>query len=101
MSDPTPLQSDGPVQDRRVRPPGVLPKNTQALVITGIALVMVLVIAFSGRNPPKARPPVSTAPGVDATAARIEAYKTQIEQEAQQLQMEKAQLARTQSAYGS
>ena len=83
-------------------PPGLVPRNTQAWVIGGISLLMVLVIALTGRNNPKERhaPPVATA-GVDANALRIEEYKKRIDEEAQKLQMQKAQLARTQTSLAS
>src|SRR5579864_5846073 len=92
-----------PVQDKRVPPPGVLPKNTQALVLTGIALLMVCVIALSGRNTPKDRnaPAVSGATPVDPSATRIQEYKNRIEEEAHRLQLEKADLARTQESLAS
>ena len=43
------------IEDKRSKPPGVLPKNMQAWVLSGVALVMVGVIALSGKNPPKQR----------------------------------------------
>jgi type IV secretion system protein TrbI len=83
-------------------PPGLVPRNTHAWVIGGISLLMVLVIALTGRNNPKERraAPAATA-GIDPSALRIEEYKKRIDEEAQKLQMEKAQLARTQNALGS
>jgi type IV secretion system protein TrbI len=86
------------VQKNTVSPPGLLPRNTQAWVIGGISVLMVLVIAFSGRNPPKERHSVPAAGGLEADAARIEEYKRQMDQEAEKLQMEKTRLARTQGA---
>ena len=41
------------VRDKRTPPSGVLPKNTQAWVLSGLAVVMVSVIALSGHNAPK------------------------------------------------
>jgi type IV secretion system protein TrbI len=80
------------IQDHRERPPGVLPKNLQAWVMGGIALVMTIIIAFSGRTAPKppTPPPV---PGVDATdpnAARIQEYRARIEEDVQRLAREQA-----------
>ena len=60
---PTPPQ----VQDKRVRPSGVLPRNTQALVLCGLASVMIIVIALSGRNAPKEK---AVSPPVAATETR-------------------------------
>ena len=44
------------VRDKRIPPSGVLPKNTQAWVLSGLAVVMVAVIALSGHNAPKEKP---------------------------------------------
>src|SRR5581483_6659383 len=79
-------------------PPGLRPRNAQAWVIGGISVLMILVIALSGRTPAKARAGASTAGGVDTSTMRIEDYKRQIDQEAEKLRLEKAQLARTQNA---
>ena len=84
------------VQKRTVPPPGLLPRNTQSWVIGGISVLMILVIALSGRNSPKERRAAPVAAGMDANAQRIEEYKRQIDQEAEKLQLEKAQLAHTQ-----
>jgi type IV secretion system protein VirB10 len=94
MHDPKTPQ----VRDKRTPPPGVLPKNMQAWVVCGIALVMAMVIAFSGRNAPKERasPPASGAAPADPNQARIEEYKKPIEEQSRKLQLEQAQLARNQ-----
>jgi len=104
MSD-TPNDSlDAPqVRAKRTPPSGVLPKNTQAWVLAGIALLMVIVIMFSGRNAPKEKS-ASTAPQatpVDPNAARIQEYQRRIEEEAQKLRLEQAQLARTRETLGA
>lgn len=84
------------VQDRRVRPSGVLPKNTQAWVITGLALVMVLVIALSGRNPPKQKSALlPETPVSENNAARIQEYEAGLKEEARKLETAKTQLAQT------
>src|SRR5579871_437835 len=95
-NDPTPN-----IPKKAELPPGLVPRNTQSWVIGGIALLMVLVIALTGRNNPKERrPPAVATAGLDANALRIEEYKKRIDEEAQKLQMEKAQLARTQTSLG-
>ncbi len=103
MTGPDPRPPTTPeVRDARVPPSGVLPKNTQALVLTGLALVMVLVIALSGHNAPKAKTSSALAPvpPVDPNAAQIEAYESQLKGETQRLQAAKEQLARTQQVMG-
>ena len=82
-------------------PPGLLPRNTQAWLIGGVSLLMVLVIALTGRNNPKEHSAVSLqTAGADATTRRIEDYRMRIDQEAQKLQLERARLAQTQSVLG-
>jgi len=89
------------VQDKRVPPAGLLPKNMQALVLCSVAAVMVLVIAFSGRNAPKERSAAPGAPAtVDPNTARIQDYQARIDEQARKLQLEQAQLARTQQNLG-
>src|SRR5216683_6959926 len=88
------------IQDKRQKPPGILPKNTQAWVLSGIALLMVGVIALSGKNPPKARVDPPLQPPLDPNAARIQEYQKRIEEQARKLQAEQAQLARAQQAVG-
>jgi type IV secretory pathway VirB10-like protein len=42
------------IKDKAPKPPGLIPKNLQALIIVGLALLMVLVMAITGRKPPTA-----------------------------------------------
>ena len=44
------------VTDKRTPPPGILPKNAQAWVISGLAAVMVAAIWLSGAKTPKKKP---------------------------------------------
>jgi type IV secretory pathway VirB10-like protein len=103
MSETNPASSSVPtVQNRAPKPPGILPRNAQAWVIGGIALLMVSVIALSGRNQPKGRkdstPAVPTV--VDPSAARIQEYRARIEEQARKLAAEQAQLAQTKQTLG-
>jgi type IV secretory pathway VirB10-like protein len=100
MSDqPSPPFSPPPVKDRRVTPLGVLPKNLQAWVLSGVAAAMVIVIALSGKTPPKAvSTPTQATAVVDPNSARIQDYERRIEEQARRLQLEQAQLTRTQKA---
>jgi len=87
------------VTDKRTPPPGILPKNAQAWVISGLAAVMVAAIWLSGGKP-KDRPsptPV-TSPVVDPNALRIQEYKKRVEEETRKLETEQAQLARREQA---
>src|SRR5262249_50065526 len=89
------------VRDKRLKIPGLLPKNAQARVLGGIALLMVLIIALSGKNPPKppspAQAPQSTP--VDPSQARIQEYRARIEEQTRRLAAEEAQLAHAKQAF--
>jgi type IV secretion system protein VirB10 len=88
------------VRDQRTAPAGVLPKNTQKLVLIGLAAIMMLVIAFSGRNAPKEKavPPRVGMPPIDPNAAQIQEYENQLKVEAKRLEVAKEQLSRTQAS---
>ena len=88
------------IQDKRQKPPGILPRNTQAWVLSGLALLMIGVIALSGKNPPKARVDPSPPPPLEPSRARIQEYQRRIEEQARKLQQEQAELARTRQALG-
>lgn len=104
MTESQPTRPDVPqVDDKRIRIPGLLPKNAQARVLGGIALLMVVIIALSGKNPPKGRPSSTQAPAaepVDPSQARIQEYRARIEEQARRLANEEAQLAQTKQALG-
>lgn len=99
-----PIESAGSqVQDRAVRPPGVLPKNTQTYIIIGIAVLMIGAIAFSGagtppRNAATAAPKTATA--VDPNWARIQDYRNRIDDQARKLADEQAKLEQAKQAFG-
>jgi type IV secretory pathway VirB10-like protein len=91
------------VKDKRFKIPGLLPKNAQARVLGGIALLMVIIISLSGKNPPKPPASVQTpqAAPVDPNQARIQEYRARIEEQTRRLAAEEAQLARTKEALGA
>ena len=93
------------VQDKRIKPPGVLPKNTQAWIICGLALLMVVVFALSGKNPPRgkavsATPQEGTVTVTDPNAERIQEYQARIDEQTRKLREEQVQLTRTQQVLG-
>lgn len=90
------------VTDKRIDPPGVLPKNAQALVIAGLALAMLAAMWLSGGKTPKQRPaptPVINTV-MDPNAFRIQEYKKRIEEGTQRLEAEQAQLVQHERALG-
>src|SRR5215472_12122983 len=103
MSEMNP-QSEAPqIQDKRLKIPGVVPKNAQKLLLGGISLVMVVIIALSGRNTPKPRPaagPATPLGTVDPNQARIQEYQAHIAAQASRLMAEEAQLAQAKQALG-
>jgi type IV secretory pathway VirB10-like protein len=91
------------VQDRAVRPPGVLPKNTQTYIIIGIAVLMVGAIAFSGAGTPPRNAATATAKtptAVDPNWARIQDYRNRIDEQARKLTDEQAKLEQAKQAFG-
>ncbi|MCC6589065.1 MAG: hypothetical protein IT168_20375 [Bryobacterales bacterium] len=107
MADPTPepnsLPIDASVRNLAAKPPGILPKNAQTLVIAGISVVMILVIALSGGSSPRPSPAASQPKQqavIDPNAARIAEYRNRIEEQARKLAAEQAQLSQTKQALG-
>lgn len=96
------VQPPSEVKDRAARPAGILPKNTQALVIAGIALVMVGAIVFSGggSQKPKAKPSPSVPSVTGPSQERIEEYRQQLNEQARKLAAEQAQFAQDRQALG-
>jgi type IV secretion system protein VirB10 len=91
------------VRDMRTKILGLLPKDAQARVLGGIALIMVLVIVFSGRKTPPVRPAIRPAPEaatIDVNQARIQEYRARIDEQAQKLALEEARLNATRQAFG-
>jgi len=95
-TNPAPYSAPA-VRDSASKPPGILPRATSPLVIGGVALLMVLVIALTGRNAPKERTPSATPASaiVDPNEARIREYRARIDEQAKKLAIEQAQWAQT------
>ena len=103
MSEHDPNTVTPQVRDRRPTIAGLLPKNAQNRVLGGIALLMVLVIMFSGRKgaAPKTSGAVSPAAmAVDPSTARIQEYRSRLDEQTQKLAAEEARLTQTQHALG-
>lgn len=94
---PTP---PGRVTDRRLLPPGVVPRHLQQWVLIGTAVVMVGILALSGPpTTPRATPTPSPASvAVDPNQQRIEDFQRRIQEQAQRLAAEQAQLQLTKDA---
>ncbi len=82
------------VTDRRHTPRGVMPRHLQTWVMVGTAIVMMGILAITGRSTPP-RPTANTSAGamaVDPNLQRIEAYQARIQEQAQRLAAEQAEL---------
>jgi type IV secretion system protein VirB10 len=101
--EPNSRPNDASVRNLAAKPPGILPKNAQTLVIAGISVVMIAVIALSGGSSPR---PSSSASQpkqqavIDPNAARIAEYRNRIEEQARKLAAEQTQLSRAKQALG-
>jgi len=85
-----------PVRDRRVQPSGVMPQHAQAWLLIGMAVLMVAIIAFSGRSGGRpVRLPALTAPA-EPNQARIEDYQRRLDEAARRLRTEQDALERAQ-----
>lgn len=92
------------VENRVPQPPGILPRNTQTWMVAGIALVMVVIIAFSGRSPaPDGSAPTAPreAAVADPVQARIQEYRARIDEQARKLALEQAQVTQARQALGA
>jgi type IV secretion system protein VirB10 len=88
------------VKEKSPRPRGLFPKNIQTWALLGIAAVMILVIAFSGRNPDKAPAPAK-ATVIDPNEARIQEYRNRIEENTRKLAAEQERLRSAKEAAGT
>ena len=94
---------EGSVRNQMMKPPGILPKNTQTWVIAGLAAVMVAAIALSGNgSKSKAPAPLPRQAVIDPNASRIAEYRNRLEEETRKLAAEQATLNQAkQAAAGS
>ena len=86
------------IQDKRTKPSGLLPKNAQTWAMAALALVMVLIILFSGRSAPKQvskEPPLP--PIVDPNLPRIDDVRKRIDEMADKNRTEQERIAALQS----
>jgi type IV secretory pathway VirB10-like protein len=72
------------VEDKAPKPKGLMPKNVQALVIAGIALLMILIMALTGHKRPKIPQATDSAPKPVASPVdqgKIQTFGRDIQQE--------------------
>ena len=76
----------GMIEDKAPKPPGIMSKHTQSLVIMGVAVLMVLIMWLTGGNkkPAIATNPTTLAPSVTPTdPAKLQELKQAIQTEQQ------------------
>lgn len=105
MPEPMNAERETPiVENRAAKPLGILPRNTQAMVIAGIAVIMVGAIAFSGSGAPKAAaksagPALPTV--IDPNQARIAEYRLRLDEQARKLAAEQAEFQQAKQQLGA
>jgi type IV secretory pathway VirB10-like protein len=90
------------VTDKRIAPPGILPRNIQTVFLGGVAVVMVIVIVFSSRSGPKPRnspPPAAETTINPPDEDKVKDYRKRIEDDVRKLAKEQAELARTKTEF--
>jgi len=78
-----------PIQDKAPKPPGLIPKNLQAFIIVGLALLMVIIMAMTGHKPP-ASPTAGAAPSLPNLIPVNPQKVTDFQKEIEQTQRESA-----------
>src|SRR5580698_8132526 len=70
----------GKLLDRRGKPEGVVPKQSQAYVIAGLAILILLAVMFSKQHPkPAAKPlPQAATPAPELNARKIADLKEEL-----------------------
>lgn len=74
------------VEDKAPKPKGLMPKNVQALVIAGIAFLMILIMALTGHKRPKMPQATASAPkpvAAPVDQGKIQNFASDIQQEQQ------------------
>jgi type IV secretion system protein VirB10 len=77
------------IEDKAPKPKGVIPKNTQSLVIIGVAVMMILIMWLTGGGKKGATNPGTTLPAPPAAtppdSSQVQAFKRSIESREQNL----------------
>ena len=81
------------VQDRRVRPRGVLPRHLQTWIMAGLAATMLVIIVVTGRPTPPRRPTDAGTPQTGTSPLppdRLRRYQEQLAEQESRLRQELA-----------
>lgn len=99
--EPNPIAA---ITDKRMAPPGILPRNIHRLALGGVAVVMILVIVFSGRSTPKPKPSSPSSPELPVQQLnddKLIDYKRRIAEAAERLKIEQNQFNQEKQALAS
>jgi type IV secretory pathway VirB10-like protein len=95
---PNPGSDIPELRDRRTKPQGVVPKQGQAYVIAGVAIIILLAVLFSNRRakPPKPSPatPVWAEPAATDNQAAIQRFERELTEQQRQTQQQQVQSAK-------
>src|ERR1700730_13927477 len=92
-NDTTTGSSSAPIHDQRSAPRGVLPRQLQMWLMIGLAVIILVIIFFTGRPAPSARASAATRTAEPSLMApdRIQTYQRQLAADEARLRRELAQ----------
>jgi type IV secretory pathway VirB10-like protein len=80
------MTSPSPIQDKAVKPPGLLPKNVQSWLLIGLAVLMVVIMWLTGGKKPAAPRTLPAATAVQVPLEVNEAKIVDLQNRIQELQ---------------
>jgi type IV secretion system protein TrbI len=87
------------VRDRRLEPQGVVPKQSQAYVIVGVTIIILLAVLFSNRRAKPAKsatlPPAWAEPAPANNQAAIQQFEHELTEQQQQARQQQLQSAKS------
>jgi type IV secretion system protein VirB10 len=92
MEDPNVIPE---LQNRATKAPGVMPKNAQNWAFAAVAVVMILVIAFSSSGNTPVQPKVNPVSQQNPPKATVDFFRAQVDEEARKLGEERAKATRS------
>jgi len=101
MTEPNTAPAATPIQDKAPKPPGLMPKNIQAWVMLGLAVLMVLIMWLTGgKKKPQSTPKSNVSTFQPAAQPEInEAQIAALQNRIQELQSEQQTALKQQSTF--
>jgi type IV secretory pathway VirB10-like protein len=98
---PNPGSDIPELRDRRTKPQGVVPKQSQAYVIVGVAIIILLAVLFSNRRAKPAKPSPATPVWAELAATdnqgAIQRFERELTEQQRQTQQQQIQSAKTET----